>query len=305
MSNLLEKPSKNIVEESLMKLQPYHFTNSVVRKGAIGLASVMLLVTACGTPQTTVEEPTATEDTPVAETQVEEPIEQQEQLNVQAGDITGNVEQYVGQTVSVRGEAERAVGESSFLLQDDQLFGGDEIIVVNATGTPFVIPDDEPTDEVQVTGEVRELIVADFEREYGLDLEPELYAEYENRPAIVAQSIVFAPDPEEISEEPEQYYGQPIAVSGEVAEQLSPNTFTIQDEGLFGGENVLVIGVTPDPALNANEEVVVTGVLRPYVAADFERDYDLGWDLEVQQQIEAEYTERPVLVAEEVYPSAE
>lgn len=288
-----------------MKLQPYHFTNSVVRKGAIGLASVMLLVTACGTPQTTVEEPTATEDTPVAETQVEEPIEQQEQLNVQAGDITGNVEQYVGQTVSVRGEAERAVGESSFLLQDDQLFGGDEIIVVNATGTPFVIPDDEPTDEVQVTGEVRELIVADFEREYGLDLEPELYAEYENRPAIVAQSIVFAPDPEEISEEPEQYYGQPIAVSGEVAEQLSPNTFTIQDEGLFGGENVLVIGVTPDPALNANEEVVVTGVLRPYVAADFERDYDLGWDLEVQQQIEAEYTERPVLVAEEVYPSAE
>jgi hypothetical protein len=305
MSNLLEKPSKNIVEESLMKLQPYHFTNSVVRKSAIGLASVMLLVTACGTPQTTVEEPTATEDTPVAETQVEEPIEQQEQLNVQAGDITGNVEQYVGQTVSVRGEAERAVGESSFLLQDDQLFGGDEIIVVNATGTPFVIPDDEPTDEVQVTGEVRELIVADFEREYGLDLEPELYAEYENRPAIVAQSIVFAPDPEEISEEPEQYYGQPIAVSGEVAEQLSPNTFTIQDEGLFGGENVLVIGVTPDPALNANEEVVVTGVLRPYVAADFERDYDLGWDLEVQQQIEAEYTERPVLVAEEVYPSAE
>jgi hypothetical protein len=288
-----------------MKLQPYRFTNSVVRKGTIGLASVMLLVTACGTPQTTVEEPAATEDTPVAETQAEEPIEQQEQLNVRAGEITGNVEEYVGQTVSVRGEAERAVGESSFLLQDDQLFGGNEIIVVNATGTPFVIPDEEPTDEVQVTGQVRELVVADLEQEFDLDLEPELYAEYENRPAIVAQSIVFAPDPEEISEDPEQYYGQPIAVSGEVAEQLSPNTFTIQDEGLFSGENVLVVGVTPDPALDANEEVVVTGVLRPYVAADFERDYDLGWDLEVQQQIEAEYTEKPVLVAEEVYPSAE
>lgn len=288
-----------------MRLQSYHFTSSVLHKGAIGLLSVTLLLTACGTPQTTTEEPTATEDTPVAATQTEEPIEQQEQLNVQAGEITGNVEEYVGRTVSVRGEAEAAVGESSFLLQDDQLFGGDEIIVVNATGTPFVIPDEEPTDEVQVTGEVRELVVADFEREYGLDLDPELYAEYENRPAIVAQSIVFAPDPEEISEEPEQYYGQTIAVSGEVADQLSPNAFTIQDEGLFGGENVLVVGVTPDPALGANEEVVVTGVLRPYVAADFERDYDLGWDLEVQQQIEAEYTEKPVLVAEEVYPSAE
>lgn len=288
-----------------MKLQMHHFTNSVVRKGAIGLVSATLFLTACGIPQTTTEEPAATEETPIAETQVEEPIERQEQLNVQAGEITGNVEEYVGRTVSVRGEAERAVGQSSFLLQDDQLFGGEEIIVVNATGTPFVIPDEEPTDQVQVTGEVRELVVAEFEREYDLDLEPELYAEYENRPAIVAQSIVFAPDPEEISEEPEQYYGRTIAVSGEVAEQLSPNTFTIQDEGLFAGESVLVVGVTPDPALDANEEVVVTGTLRPYVAADFERDYDLGWDLEVQEQIEAEYTQKPVLVAEEVYPSAE
>jgi hypothetical protein len=288
-----------------MNLHPYRFTNSVVRKGTLGLASVMLLLSACETPQTTVEEPVVTPNPPVAETQAEESVERQEQLNVRAREITGNVEEYVGQTVSVRGEAERTVGAGSFLLQDDQLFGGREIIIVNATGTPFVIPDEEPTDEVQVTGEVRELVVADLEREYDLDLEPDLYTEYENRPALIAQSIVFAPDPEEISEEPEQYYGKTIAVAGEVAEQLSPNTFTIQDEGLFSGENVLVVGVTPDPALNANEEVVVTGVLRPYVVADFERDYDLGWDLEVQQQVEAEYTQKPVLVAEEVYPSAE
>ncbi len=288
-----------------MKLKTHHFTSSVVRKGAIGLVSATLFLTACGTPQATTEEPAATENTPVAGTQVEEPIEQQEQLNVQAGEIMGNVEEYVGQTVSVRGEAERAVGESSFLLQDDQLFGGEELIVVNATGTPFVIPDDEPTEQVQVTGEVRELVVAEFEREYGLDLEPELYAEYENRPAIVAQSIAFAPDPEEVSEEPEQYYGRTIAVSGEIGEQIAPDTFTIRDEGLFGGEEILVVGVTPDPALDENEEVVVTGVLRSYVAAEFERDYDLGWDLNVRQQIEAEYTERPVLVADGVYPSAQ
>ncbi|NJN86394.1 MAG: hypothetical protein HC881_08900 [Leptolyngbyaceae cyanobacterium SL_7_1] len=289
-----------------MKLSFYHLTDLIVRRSAIGLVSTMLFLTACGTPQNTVEEPTATEeDTSIAETQVEESIEQQEQLNVQAGEITGNVEEYVGQTVSVRGEAERAVGESSFLLQDDQLFGGDEIIVVNATGAAFVIPDDEPTEQVQVTGEVRQLVVADFEQEYGLDLEPELHAEYENRPAIVARSIAFAPDPAEVSEEPEQYYGRTIAVSGEIGEQIAPNTFTIQDEGLFGGEEVLVIGATPDPALDENEEVVVTGVLRPYVTAEFERDYNLGWDLDVQQQIEAEYTERPVLVADGVYPSAQ
>jgi uncharacterized protein YdeI (BOF family) len=284
-----------------MKLRSNHFAGPFGRGSAIVLASAALFLSACEAPQTTTQQPGTTTETPTTET----PIGQQDQLDVQAGDITGNVEEYVGQTVSVRGDAVEAVGESSFLLRDDQLFGGDEIIVVNATGTPFVIPDGEPTDQVQVTGEVRELIVADLEREYGLDLDPTLYAEYENRPGIIAQSIAYAPDPEEVSANPEQYYNQNIAVSGTVAEQLAPDAFTIQDQSLFGGENVLVVGATPTTALQGNEEVVVTGVLRPYVAADFERDYDLTWDLDVQQQIEAEYSERPVLVAEEVYPAAQ
>lgn len=288
-----------------MKSQLSYFPGSLVRKGAIGLVSATLFLTACGTPETTVQDPTATEDTTIAETQVEEPIEQQEQLNVQAGEITGNVEDYIGQTVSIRGEAEEAIGESALLLQDDQLFGGDEIVVINSTGVPFVIPDDEPTEQIQVTGEVRQLVVADLEREYGLDLDPTIYAEYENRPAIVAQSIVLAPDPEELSEEPEQYYGQTVAVSGEVAEQFTTNAFSIEEEGLFGGDSVLVVNVNPSAAIEDGEEVVVTGVLRPYVSAEFEREYDLEWDLDVQQQIEAEYTEKPVLVAEEVYPSAQ
>lgn len=273
------------------------------RNGAIALvlASTAALA-ACGpTNEPVAEEPIAEPDVAV-----EEPAEIAEEYNVALGELTGNVEDYLGQSVSVRGEAEAAVSETAFLLQDDQLFGGEEVIVFNATGTPFLLPtDDEPTEDVQVTGEVRQLVIADFEREYGLDLDPQLYAEYEDRPAIVAESIAFSPDPEEVTEQPEQYYGQTIAVSGEIGELLSDNTFQLQEEGWFEGDEVLVIGASTLPTLDEAEEVVVTGTLRPFVAAEFERDYDLTWDLDLQEQLEAEYTERPVLVAEEVYPGAQ
>lgn len=272
-----------------------------LRKGAIALfLASTAVVSACST-EPVVEEPVA--DPEVA---VEEPAEVAEAYNVQLGELTGDVEDYLGQAVSVRGEAEVAVDENAFLLQDDELFGGQEVIVFNATGTPFLLPTaDEPTEDVQVTGEVRQLVIADLEREYGLDLDPALYTEYEDRPAIIAESIAFSPDPEEVTEEPEQYYGQTIAVAGEVGELLSDNTFQLEEEGWFEGDEVLVIGASTIPTLSEAEEVVVTGTLRPFVAAEFEQEYNLTWDLDLQEQLEAEYTERPVLVANEVYPGAQ
>lgn len=271
------------------------------RRGAIALfLASAAAVSACADDAPIVEEPIAEPDVAM-----EEPAEMAEASNVQLGALTGNVEEYLGQTVSVRGEAERAVGESSFLLQDDQLFGGQEALVINATETSFLLPAaDEPTERVQVTGEVRELVIADLEQEYGIDLDPDLYADFEDRPVIVARSIVFAPDPEEITEDPSQYYGEIIAVSGEVGELLSDSVFMLEEEGWFEGDSVLVIGASMLPTLSENEEVVVTGTLRPFVAAEFEEDYDLTWDLDLQQQLEAEYSEQPVLVANEVYSSA-
>lgn len=278
--------------------------NRNVQKGAIALALAATTLGACNSYEEPVaEDPTV--DSDMTEEVAQDPIEAAEEQNVEVGDLTGNVEDYIGQTVSVRGEAEAAVGEIAFLLQDDQLFGGDEVIVFNATTEPFLLPDDEPTENVQVTGEVRQLVIAELETEYGLDLDPELYADYEDRPAIIAQSIAFAPDPEELSEEPEGYYYRRISVTGEIGEMLSNSTFTLQEEQLLGGEQILVIGDMLSPMVEGEEEVIVTGVLRPYIAAEFERDYDLNWDLDFQEQIEAEYSEKPVLVAEEVYPSAE
>ena len=56
-----------------------------------------------------------------------------------------------------------------------------------------------------MTGEVTEFVLADIESAYDLDLDPDLYVYYTDKPAIIAQALAIAPEPGEIAEEPSQY----------------------------------------------------------------------------------------------------
>ena len=87
---------------------------------------------------------------------------------------------------------------------------------------------------------------------------------------------------------------------------LSTKTVNLvmDEDELFGGQDLLVLRATPKVPVKEGEKVAVTGVLRPFVVAEFERDYDLKWDLTLQRKLEAEYSNKPVLVATDVYPSA-
>lgn len=225
------------------------------------------------------------------------------QENVTTEEVAESDGELVGQTVSIRAKVAETVGDSSFLLDDKQLFGGDDVLVINASGEPFVLADGDDT-EVQVTGEVQQLVIADVDKEYNLSLDPTLYVDYENRPVVIAESIALSPDPGDITSNPEMYYNKRIAVEGEVGDKLSPTTFTIDEDQLFNGENLLVLTQGTTPQTQDGEKVTVTGVLRPYVKSEFDKDYTLDWDLSVQEKIEAEYTEKPVFVADGVYPSA-
>ncbi|NJN00046.1 MAG: hypothetical protein HC800_25495 [Phormidesmis sp. RL_2_1] len=248
------------------------------------LASAALMVLpACTGPQTTTTEA--------------------EENNVTSEELVDETASYVGQTVTVRSEAEAVVDDVSFLMADDEYFEGEAILVINGTSEPFVISDVGDT-QVQVTGEVKTFALETVASEYGLTLEPELYAEYETKPVIIAQSIALAPDVGEVAANPEQYYNQRIALQGEVEEVLEAGLFTLDEDQLFGGSDLLVVPSMPTETVEDGEIVAITGVLRPYVKADFERDYDLQWDLSVTESIEAEYTEKPVFVADSVYPSA-
>jgi hypothetical protein len=272
--------------------QPFPFSQSLKMTGAIALATAALVLPACS------NEPVA-EEPGVNDTEVSQATEN----NVTTEDLSDDLSNYLGQTVTVREEAEEVIDESAFLMNEDQLFGGEEILVINASGEPLYLAEGDDTD-VQVTGEVREFVLADIEREFGLTLDPDRYVDYEQQPVIIAQSLALAPDPEDLTDNPELYYGKRIAVNAEVEELWAADLMSVDGDALFGNDDLLVINPNATLDFTEDEEVVMTGVLRPFVTSEIEQEYELTWDLDLQRQIEAEYQEKPVFVADEVYPSA-
>ena len=253
-------------------------------------------VDATGQTEENIAENELEEEDIITQTEAEE--------NVTTEEVAEDAENLSGQTVTIRSNAIEQIEPATFTVADQEFFGGENIVVVNATGTPFVLPTEDDT-EVQITGEVTEFVLADIESAYDLDLDPDLYVEYEDQPAIIAESLAIAPEPGEIAEDPTQYYGETLAVTGEIETVYGENTFTLDEEELFGGEDLLVVVSNPTEApIQDGETVAATGELRQFTIADLERDYDLTWDLDVQEQLEVEYSDRPVLVVEQVYPSA-
>lgn len=239
---------------------------------------------------------------PEAEIPEEDTAITQTEENVTTEEVAENANELIGQTVTIRSNALEVIEPATFTVADQEFFGGEDIIVVNASGDIVELPEDDT--EVQITGEVTEFVLADIESAYDLDLDPDLYVEYSDRPAIIAQSIAIAPEPGEIAEDPTQYYGQTLAVTGEVENIYGNGVFTLDEEELFGGEDLLVISLDSTALVQDGETVATTGELRSFVVADIERDYDLTWEAGVIEELEAEYSERPVLVVDDVYPSA-
>lgn len=240
----------------------------------------------------------AVEEEPV----VDDNISQAEE-NVTTEEVAEDTEDLIGQTVTIRSDALEVIEPASFTVADQEFFGGEDILVLNASGEVFTLPEGDT--EVQVTGEVVQFVYSDIESAYDFDLDPDLYVDYEDQPAIIAESLAPAPEPGEIAEDPTQYYGETLAVAGEIETVYGENTFTLDDDELLGGEELLVVVTNPTEApIIDGETVATTGELRSFVIADLETDYDLTWDLDVQEQLEVEYSDRPVLVVEQVYPSA-
>ena len=101
---------------------------------------------------------------------------------------------------------------------------------------------------------------------------------------------------------PSAYVGKTITVSGDVEEIHSPRAFNM-DSGASVGE-LLVLGREPFPQLPeagnraylVSDTATVTGIVRLLVTGEVERE--LGWDL--TPEIEAEFSAKPVLIAQQV-----
>jgi hypothetical protein len=217
-------------------------------------------------------------------------------------EIAVNTDEFISKSVTIKSRAIGQIGISSFTVKDARFFNGVPIVVVNASGEPFDLPPDKNV-EVQVQGQVRNLVIPKIEQEFNLNIQEENYKDYINRPAIIARSLLLAPQPGQITQRPEQYYRRQVVVIGKVENIHSPVLLTLDENRWFDGKDLLVLlTASPKVTINQNQTVSVIGEVRSFVAAEIERDYDFPWDKYAKRDLDAKYGNRTVLVAETVDP---
>lgn len=83
---------------------------------------------------------------------------------------------------------------------------------------------------------------------------------------------------EDLSDNPQNYYGKTVTVREQVEDVLGANLFTIDDGEFFGtSPNILVFAPNADASPRADNAVTVTGHVYKFTQADLEREYGWGW----------------------------
>jgi hypothetical protein len=221
---------------------------------------------------------------------------------INTAEIIDNPKEYIGKTITIRSKPIRQVNSNSFTVREAQSSKKNPMLVVNASGVPFYLPSDRNVD-VLITGEVRDFSIADIQRDYKLRLNPQQYSGFVSKPVIVAQSISLAPVPGQVTQNALQYYGRKITVTGTVKNIQSPVLMTLDKGQLIGGTDLPVfLTSSAKVAINKGQTIAIVGEVRPFIADEMERRYNITWDAGVKQQLQSQYGNQPVLVADAIYP---
>ncbi len=225
--------------------------------------------------------------------------------------ITDNPEEYIGETVTVSGEVEAAIGDRVFTIGGQEFLGGQSLLVVSANPLPTAAgrtPGDAvlTNDIIQVTGPVRRFNVAEFEQAIGTALDDGLFTEFEGQPAVIARSVDLTPRSgnagtqsvpvtvSNLADNPEEYFGQTVTLSGPITNVVSPNAFILDGQVLAVGWGNAAPGDSP----TQGNRVQATGIYRAFDLAEFEQD--LGVDL--QDDVFTDWGNRPALLIKQVQP---
>jgi hypothetical protein len=98
------------------------------------------------------------------------------------------------------------------------------------------------------------------------------------------------------------YYGKTVTVKAEVEDVLDSRSFTLDEDAILTGADVVVLvpaGYTG--TLSHDQVVTVTGKVRPYVTAELERDFDWFKNGKlVTTKTDVDFKTRPVIVADSI-----
>lgn len=216
---------------------------------------------------------------------------------VTISDVSDNPDAYLGQQVQLNGEVSQVLGQNTIRMDEDNWLDiGDDILVIIP---PDVTAPQTLEDETNiiVEGEVRNFVLAEFEQEFDFFGDsPDLYAEFENRPAVVASTIFNQATLSDIDDNPEAYIGNRVSVYGEVSETIGATGFRLQDPAFFAGDDVLVLTRDQNIQVNQDAELVVTGTVQRFNITDAEAG--LGYDLD--DELFTDWNERIVILADSV-----
>ncbi len=221
-------------------------------------------------------------------------------------EIVGDPARFYGRDVMLTGTVEEVLGPRAFVVEDDDLLSAATVAVV--TARPILDRQGDPIGTgalddgmVMVAGTVHQFNLAAFEDRLGLEFDDEQWAAWAGRSAIVARYVmpwspmgvpralppaasgrsVLAVTVDQVTDNPDAYYGQTVTVTGEVTDSAEWGVLTLEDTDLLLDEELLVI--VPRPLLARPEDwaganrledrvVEVTGTVRVYDAVDGERE---------------------------------
>ena len=111
--------------------------------------------------------------------------------------ILENPQRYYGQEMTVGGAVGQVIEPRAFVMVDRQALQGGPlseaeladrgVLVVHTGGSS---PDVAEPQNVRTTGILQRFDISDFEQQEGVNLDDELYTEYENRPVLLAAKVL-------------------------------------------------------------------------------------------------------------------
>lgn len=221
-----------------------------------------LLVAACDTDSAGPEQDTSVEDVEEAEA-------------AEGADLSG-------QTVTVSGEIDEILDPQGFTLGGQGLEEGVLVLSGAESFADIGLELDESLVDanrvLQVTGTVAELVIVDYEEEFGVDLDDTVYEDFEGEAVLVADQITTLT-------------GETVTIAGQVTDVLSTVAFRMEGTGW-----TVVVLDAEQAAVEAGDTVQVTGMVRQFIPEELGEEFDVSLD----DTAYTPYLGSLVLVAEEV-----
>ncbi len=120
-------------------------------------------------------------------TVIPEGLAEDDPTQLEDAEEEGSAEAMVGQSVTVGGEVDSIISPEAFRIGADEPGEGTLVISGDALGVA-------EGGTVAVTGTVVEFVPADIEREFGFDVDDDLFVDFDDEFAVVADSVDFVPD---------------------------------------------------------------------------------------------------------------